>query len=687
MAGEDHNVSFDELEGYALFCALSDLLDTSPDSEYLRNIGINRLWHKLERNDLKKIIREKIEAISGPEQRSDDLNPDSWFVETKKGPKFVPHLCAEDYMSVYPNVKTEYVGSDGTVSQFVGTHWLRDAEGLIKTNLEEPGRITPSQIRSAVESIKNSTRISSPEEIGVPMEELMPLPEHTIPIREGLLHPISGETTRHSPDYFYTEFIPRNYVKGSKPKVFFEFLDKVFSGDPEKELKTTQLFETIAWTLMKNYNIQGAVVLYGQGGEGKSIIHLIIGLLLDKTSSISLGELETDKFKRAELAGSWANLISESTTEIITSEWFKRLTDGTEITVDRKNGHPFKIKSHAKMIIDTNELPEKENELRAFYRRVITIIDFPNMLESVLSPSEIDSIARSLKEGSELDAIFSYVIDNFYAPLVKRMKFTGHLNVMDAEAKWEERSNPAASYLKVKDSEGLILTDLEDAKIKFLEIGMSREQKSRYLTISQDGAEYLTTIKQDVLTEAANWATKKGFPAKNVDSKALGRALSSKGYANLTVQKKVGNSAPLRAWRDIAIIVTNDVVTDHKIETLPQKDLSSFERERNGNHGKLMLQHDGSSPEYERNRYSDVTDVKSTLENAGKSSVTTELVDPLPKDADSQKNSSNRPYRVMKTFAHMGHVYKEGEIVLWYPESPFVKECIDQGKIESIASE
>ena len=180
--------------------------------------------------------------------------------------------------------------------------------------------------------------------------------------------------------------------------------------------------------------------LFGwKAGEGESIIHSVIGDLLVHVTSLTLSELESDKFKRAELYGSWANLINESSNEIITSEWFKRLTDGTIITVDRKNGHPFQMASRAKLILDVNELPNKENELRAFYRRIIAIIDFPNMLEAVLSPTQISEFVNKMKNPVELDKIFSYTIGNYYASLVSRMKFTNQLSLADAEQKWDAR--------------------------------------------------------------------------------------------------------------------------------------------------------------------------------------------------------------------------------------------------------
>ena len=358
-------------------------------------------------------------------------------------------------------------------------------------------------------------------------------------------------------------------MNGARPEAFLKFLDVVFTGDPGAETKKIQIFETIAWTLMRNYNIQGTVIFYGQGGEGKSIIHDVIANLLARTSSITLAELEEDKFKRAELYGSWANLISESTTEIITSEWFKRVTDGTQITVDRKNGHPFKMRSHAKMIIDTNELPIKENELRAFYRRVIAIIDFPNMLESVLTPEQINDYVSKMKDPAELDRIFSFVVDNYYAPLANRMKFTAQLSLADAEMKWEERSNPAAAYIKMKDSAGEITTDAEDARVTLMEAGVDSASMGRYFN-SEDDGEHVITIKQDIVPDAIKWATAMGFPAKNINAGTVGKALIQHGYPNVTINKKVGKGIFVKAWRDILIHV-NGSLTDRREEPLTRK--------------------------------------------------------------------------------------------------------------------
>ncbi len=620
------------------------------------------------------------------------LDPDSWFVKSE----FKPHLCATDYLRIYPHVITEYTSGAGTPSQFLGNRWAKDAAGIIKSQLEQYGSISPRQISEAIESICNMTRITDPDKMDLPLDLIMPLPDHTIPITDGLFDMRNKTVTPHTPNYFYTESLPRKYINSASPEIFLKFLDVVFTGDPDAEIKKTQIFETMAWTLMRNYSIQGTVIFYGQGGEGKSIIHDVMANLLIHVSTITLAELEKDKFKRAELYGSWANLISESTTEIITSEWFKRVTDGTQITVDRKNGHPFKMHSHAKMIIDTNELPVKENELRAFYRRVIAIIDFPNMLESVLKPEQINDYVTKLKEPDELDRIFSYVVDNYYGPLVQRMKFTAHLSIADAEKKWQERSNPATAYLKVKDAAGEIITDTEDARVTLMEMGIDSVKMGRYFNNEDDG-EHAITIKQDVVSDAVKWATEKGFPAKNINAGTLGKALIQLEYPNMTINKKVGKGIFVKAWRDILIHVDGSL-TDPRKEPLTQKVQSDIAPDGfvngNGSYSSLRV---GACVE-EGKRGVPVNECDSDLGNSepkaltGRSKATVNtstnstpsqslktLETPLPDAILETEKPKFYTYRVLKEFTYNGHVYDPGlEFIL----NILLDEYIGQGILE-----
>ncbi|QRF76163.1 hypothetical protein Thermo_01680 [Thermoplasmatales archaeon] len=420
----------------------------------------------------------------------------------------------------------------------------------------------------------------------------------------------------------------------------------MLQGDPKADLKKTQIFETIAWTLMKNYSIQGTVVMYGRGGEGKSIIHKVVENLLVRTSSITLEELEEDKFKRAELYGSWANLISESSFQILSSEWFKRVTDGTTITVDRKNGHPFKFASHAKQIIDTNELPDKENELRAFYRRVIDIIDFPNVLEDVMIPEQIKKVVEKLEDKEELDRIFSYVIDNYYGPLTTRMKFTGQLNLNEAKKEWEKRSNPALAYLRLLNDNEIIITDIEDARVI---IEITGRDPERYITGSYKGSfdEYLTTPKQEVITAAVKWATEKGFPIKNINAASIGKALNTLGYSNPTVDKRIGTSGSrTKAWCDLLNVTwmpVAETVSDLENGPRQQKGQSEINPDTISRGSSFADKNFYGKHEHEEGKRVSTTDESSTLGNANKKVVSGDSERPATDPRLEKKGSQPKP--------------------------------------------
>jgi phage/plasmid-associated DNA primase len=108
-----------------------------------------------------------------------------------------------------------------------------------------------------IDFIKDKTRITDPEKIGKSLQELMPLPKHVLPIKDGLLDLTNGTMIPHNPKYFYLTYFPRQYIKGGKSKKFREFLDIIFKDDPEKDIKETQIYELIALILTYGYIPQG----------------------------------------------------------------------------------------------------------------------------------------------------------------------------------------------------------------------------------------------------------------------------------------------------------------------------------------------------------------------------------------------------------------------------------------------
>jgi len=129
------------------------------------------------------------------------------------------------------------------------------------------------------------------------------------------------------------------------------------------------LQEMVGYTLWKDYPIQKAFVLLGEGNNGKSTFLQLLTKLLGKhnVSSVSLQELENNRFATALLYGKLANIYADLPSKILrNTSKFKMLTGGDIITAEQKFKNPFKFYNHAKIIFSTNELPRTHDDTEHF---------------------------------------------------------------------------------------------------------------------------------------------------------------------------------------------------------------------------------------------------------------------------------------------------------------------------------
>ncbi len=481
------------------------------------------------------------------------LDPvNNWYEEVGKGVKrFDFSKCGKEILEkAFPGkIITEYKSE--LIHVYFGNRYLQDGEPFLRSLIQHNADVDQFQITRTIEYIRNSTRVVDPKKIDKTMEQILPLPPVYIPISNGILDSENGVLMDFSPKYYYTSTLPRTYIPGGKCKRFRDFLNIVFTEDPKKELKIQQIYETFAWTLTGEYTIQGAVSWIGLGGEGKGIISKVLENLLgtENVSSVTLQELDTDKFKRAELYGKFANIVNEAGGYIL-SEYFKKFTDFSPITADRKNGNPFKYCSRAKMLILTNELPDAREKTRAFYRRILLVVVFQNFLENLLNPNEINSFVKELGDPHELDLLFSEIVDDYLTNLLDRKKFTGQLTISDSEETYKKYSNPSQAYIDLKVEKGLIFTDYEEAieyaKRSGIDIDLiTKEDEKRH-------GKVILAVKKFVERDAKKWANEEHLQPELIDTVKLGKAIEKSGYPNITTDKKIEGSK-LKAWSGIFI--------------------------------------------------------------------------------------------------------------------------------------
>src|SRR5262249_44392143 len=125
-------------------------------------------------------------------------------------------------------------------------------------------------------------------------------PLDTLNVRNGLLDIATRVLRPHSPDHLSAVQIAATYIPDARCPAIEQFTADVFPND------TRPLpYEMAAWLMLPDTSIQKAVLLLGDGANGKSVwLNLVITFLgPENVSTLSLHRLEADKFSVARLVG------------------------------------------------------------------------------------------------------------------------------------------------------------------------------------------------------------------------------------------------------------------------------------------------------------------------------------------------------------------------------------------------
>ena len=223
---------------------------------------------------------------------------------------------------------------------------------------------------------------------------------------------------------FITHQLDFAYDVDAKADKFQRYLDRVL---PDKSLQMI-LAEFVGYVFVKQrtLKIEKALILFGNGANGKSVYFEIIIALLgpNNVSNYSLHSLTNENgYFRARLSDKLLNYASEISPKM-DSTFFKQLVSGEPIEARLPYKEPFLISDYAKLIFNTNILPREIENNEAFYRR-FTLIPF-----SVTIPEEErdPTLSQQIIE-EELAGVFNWVLSGLERLLIN--KRLTHSDVVD----------------------------------------------------------------------------------------------------------------------------------------------------------------------------------------------------------------------------------------------------------------
>lgn len=356
--------------------------------------GLDRRFYTSTVTRLKGYDSEKTEDIVKYIDSFLRGKPNDYYVrmaEDKK-PEFVPSLLGDEIMNMHNFItvsvkgkKSMYVYQDGVYTPSgleIAYRAVTAALGL---------RYKSSRVKDVVSYIKTKTSCG-PEKFNLSNPRIVNM--------ENGLYDVDNDTfMSHTPDLFTTIQIPVVYNPDATCPKFDKFLSEVVA--PEyKQL----IFEWFGYCILQDVSLQKALLLTGEGANGKSVLLDVLMEFCGKqnVSGESLQSLSENRFSTTELYGKLVNIFSDLPNQRINDLGiFKTLVGGDRIRAEPKYMAPFNFENKCALTFSCNRLPEISDGGFSFFRRLI-VIPFPNtfsgknrnekLLEELTTPEELSGI-------------------------------------------------------------------------------------------------------------------------------------------------------------------------------------------------------------------------------------------------------------------------------------------------------
>lgn len=292
-----------------------------------------------------------------------------WFPIDENGKMtFEPVVMGEDlvkdFVKVFFDGNLTYYYQDGLYFKQGEKYLSKLIQGLMQTKARQ------SRIREVLSWIQNHTYTESSK---------INANDGLINVKNGLLNARTGELLPHNPERLSTIQLDVEYDPDANDENVMEFLKSIL---PEDTIDT--VLEMIGYCLVPTTRYEKAFMLTGTGANGKStFINMITAMIgKDNISNIPLQDLESNRFKSAQLNGKLLNTFADIPhIALDKSSVFKSLVSGDRISAEFKGKDSFDFKPFAKLIFSANEIPSSRDTTDGFFRRWI-IIPFPNQFTS-----------------------------------------------------------------------------------------------------------------------------------------------------------------------------------------------------------------------------------------------------------------------------------------------------------------
>jgi P4 family phage/plasmid primase-like protien len=290
-------------------------------------------------------------------------------------------------------------------------------------------------------------------EISLHVDEFPVTPNHLLILENGAFDPVKRTLVEHNPFFYARHKIGFSYNPDATAPRWLQFLAEIFSHqnengeivrDVDSEDKIAMLKEFLGLSLTADTSYCKALVLQGDGSNGKSVILSVLKSLvgIDNYTTVSLKELK-DKFKAVRLKDKLVNIDSDGDTNFLkySEAKIKMLIGGESTIVEEKYRAAELLKPRAKFWVGMNHLPR------------VNACSFSNGIERRF---EFLHFGRKFDDGeadlhilvkltAELAGIFNFALDGL-ADLNRQGKFTIPSSSIEIKRELSRLNDPVKDF-------------------------------------------------------------------------------------------------------------------------------------------------------------------------------------------------------------------------------------------------
>lgn len=275
------------------------------------------------------------------------------------------------------------------------------------------------------------------------IETLNGLNDYLLNFKNGVVDTRTREKFPHSAEYGFFSVLPYDYDPRATAPTWERFLLDIMNGDAElaelmKEFGGYSISGDPCW-------LQKALLLIGEGANGKSVYMEVLGAVVGKDfySSVTVRDLEKDVMRYL-LVNKLFNYSEETAkTALSDSDTFKAIINGGDISVKQLYSQPYFYPNRAKIIMAANESPYSQDRSYGFLRRLVIV----NLERKFIPGEEGHDYHIKDKLLKELPGICNSLMDA-YAKLKERGHLIGKEKTGEALRQYQAESDTVLMFIE-----------------------------------------------------------------------------------------------------------------------------------------------------------------------------------------------------------------------------------------------